>query len=181
VEAILVTGNPGSGKSAVATELTRRGFNAVDPDDDPALSQWQDASGLRVEIQSVPDEEWLRSHRWVWRRQRLEELLAAGPHPLFVCGIAGNQHELLDLFAQVFLLAIDDETQVQRLVAYDRAHPPGRSAAGRQEIREGRSVFEGEMIRLGATPFDARLPTQAIVDEILARLRPLDEAAESKQ
>jgi len=167
-----VTGNPGSGKSTVAAELARRGFNAVDPDNDPDLSHWQDASGRRVEIQSAPDEEWLRSHRWVWSRRRLEELLAAGPYPVFVCGIARNQHELLDLFTQVFLLTIDEETQEHRLMAHDRADPPGRSKAGRQEISLGRNVFEGEMLRLGATPIDGRAPTQAVVDEILAHMRP---------
>jgi predicted ATPase len=32
--AFLVTGNPGSGKSALARELTRRGLLAIDPDHD---------------------------------------------------------------------------------------------------------------------------------------------------
>jgi hypothetical protein len=178
VDALLVTGNPGSGKSTVAAELARRGFNAVDPDNDPNLSYWQDASGRRVEIRSAPDEEWLRSHRWVWSRHRLEELLATGPHPVFVCGIARNQHELLDLFTQIFLLRIDEGTQEQRLLAHDRANPPGRCTAGRQEIIEGRSVFEGEMLRLGATPIDGRLATQAVADEIFAHLRPPDVSVE---
>jgi dephospho-CoA kinase len=36
--AFLVTGNLGSGKSALARELARRGVLAIDPDDDPQLS-----------------------------------------------------------------------------------------------------------------------------------------------
>ena len=72
--------------------------------------------------------------------------LARSDAPVFVCGIALNQHELLDLFIKDFLLRIDDRTQEDRLVAHDRAHPPGRNEAGRQQIREGRATFEAAML-----------------------------------
>lgn len=44
--AFLVTGNPGSGKSALAHELARRGFPVIDPDDDPELARWADAAPI---------------------------------------------------------------------------------------------------------------------------------------
>ena len=46
--AFLVTGNPGSGKSALARELGRRGLQAIDPDDDPELAYSEDAAGHRA-------------------------------------------------------------------------------------------------------------------------------------
>jgi dephospho-CoA kinase len=46
--AFLVTGNPGSGTSALARELTGRGVPAIDPDEDPELARWADAAGRRV-------------------------------------------------------------------------------------------------------------------------------------
>jgi hypothetical protein len=166
--AFLVTGDPGSGKSTLARELTRRGVRAIDPDDDPELAYSEDAAGHRADRPQSPDEEWLRSHRWVWSRSRLEEVLAGYREPVFVCGIARNQDELLDLFGRVFLLRIDGPTQEARLVAHDAFHPPGRSEAGRQEIRDGRTAFEAQMLKHGAIALDGTAPTTLVADELLA-------------
>jgi len=168
--AFLVTGNPGSGKSALARELGRRGLQAIDPDDDPELAYSEDAAGHRAGQPQGPDEEWLRSRRWVWSRSRLEKVLAGHREPAFVCGIARNQDELLDLFDRVFLLRIDEPTQEARLLAHDALHPPGRSEAGRQEIRDGRTVFEAQMLRHGAIALDGTAPTAIVADELLAVL-----------
>jgi len=166
--AFLVTGNPGSGKSALAGELVRRCLAAIDPDDDPELAHWEDAAGRQVSGPPHPDRDWLGSHRWVWSRSRLQEILAPGTGAVFVCGIARNQDELRDLFDRVFLLRIDEGTQEERLAAYDALHPPGRSEAGRQEIRQGRAAFEAQMLETGAIPLDGRAPTAVIASELLA-------------
>jgi hypothetical protein len=166
--AFLVTGNPGSGKSALARELRRRGLVAIDPDDDPELAHWKDTAGRRVSGPRRPDADWLRAHRWVWSRSRLEQILARGGPAVFVCGIARNHDELLDLFDQVFLLRIDARTQEARLAAHDALRPPGRSQAGRQEIRQGRSMFEAQMLKAGAVALDGTAPTAAVASELLA-------------
>src|SRR4030081_2203883 len=132
--AFLVTGNPGAGKSTLAQELARRGLATIDPDYDPELSFWEDDAGNRVsksEGPAAPDEQWLRETRWVWNRHRLQDLLTQQPGPVFVCGIALNIDQVLDLFDRLFLLRIDADTQEQRLLAHDTSHPPRRSEAGR--------------------------------------------------
>jgi hypothetical protein len=166
--AFLVTGNPGSGKSELARELTRRGVLAVDPDDDPCLAHWEDAAGHQVNGPALPDGQWLRSHRWVWSRSRMEAVLAGYDRAVFVCGIARNQDELWDLFDRVFLLRIDGPTQETRLAAYDAQHPPGRSESARKEIREGRTVFETQMLRAGAIALDGTAPTAMVADELIS-------------
>ncbi len=169
--AFLVTGNPGSGKSTLAQELARRGLATIDPDYDPELSYWEDDAGKRVsraEGPASPDEQWLRAHRWVWNRSRLQDVLTQHQAPVFVCGIALNIDQVLDLFDRLFLLRIDAETQEERLLAHDTNHPPGRSEAGRQQIRDGRPVFEAQMLKLGAIALDGKASTDAVADQLLA-------------
>jgi hypothetical protein len=166
--AYLVTGNPGSGKSALARELAGRGLLVIDPDDDPELAHWQDAAGNQVRGPQRPDEEWLRWHRWVWSRPRMKEVLAGHASAVFVCGIARNQDELLDLFDRVFLLHIDGPTQEARLAAHDALNPPGRTEASRQQIRDGRAMFEERMLNHGAIAVDGAAPSAVVADELLA-------------
>src|ERR671930_528856 len=91
--AYLVTGNPGSGKTTLAAELTRRGLVAIDPDYDAELSYWVDDTGtqiLKADGPAQPDKQWLRKHHWVWSRSRLQEILRQHQMHVFVCGIALN-------------------------------------------------------------------------------------------
>jgi hypothetical protein len=173
VPAFLVTGNPGSGKSTVAQELARRGLVTFDADYEAGLCYWEDEGARAVlwaDVPSAPDGEWLRSHRWVWNRSRMEELLTQHEGPVFVCGIALNIDQFLDVFDRIFLLEIDEAAQEERLAAHDLLKPPGRNEAGRQQIRDGRPIFEAEMLRLGAIPVDGRGPTPEIADRLLTLL-----------
>lgn len=175
MRAYLVTGNPGSGKSAVCAELSRRGLIAVDTDD---LACWEDSYGVRVDQPRAPDAEWLRAHRWVWRRSRLEQSISAagdGARCMFFCGIARNQTEMLDLFQEVFLLVIDNATQDARLV--NPGGPPARTEAVKQQIRDGRPLFQAEMLARGAVPLDGSAAPASIADTLVAHLgHPTDQA-----
>jgi predicted ATPase len=84
----LITGNPGSGKSALAAELSRRDLIAVEADD---LAFWEDSAGRRVDQPPDPGDGWLLAHRWVWSRAQVEQCIAAlsgGAGRMFFCGIA---------------------------------------------------------------------------------------------
>ena len=133
--AYLVTGNPGSGKTTVALELAGRGFTAVDADE---IAGWEDAEGRPTGQPGQVTDEWLRQHRWVWRRSRLQDAIGVrvrAGRPVLLCGIAVNQHEMLDCFDLVFLLSLDDATQLDRLDT-----PASRTATRPSAIRS--SVVE---------------------------------------
>jgi hypothetical protein len=87
---------------------------------------------------------------------------------MFICGIARNIRDVLDLFECVFLLRMDADTQEERLRAYDLSSPSlARNDAGRQQIRAGRPFFEAEMLELGAIAVDGNASTTTVADAIL--------------
>ncbi len=167
MKAILITGNPGSGKSSLASELARRGCAVIDGDD---IAGWETTSGEPA-TQPVPTpDDWWSRHRWVWARSRVEGLIrkhSSAHRCLFLCGIAINQRDMLDLFDLVFLLTLDHTTQLERLDAPSNAH---RTAAARAQILDGRQVFQAEMQAAGAIPLDGRQPIPILAGRILERL-----------
>lgn len=153
--AVLITGNPGSGKTTMAAELIRLGHDAKDADDE--IARWEDAPEGR---------------RWVWDRDHLEQAIRLSPG-LFVCGIAINQHMMLDLFDQVFLLSIDAATQLNRLgTAGDRER------ALWQPIIDGRPIFEDEMRAAGAKVLDGRRATSELAAEIVQAVNHLGRSSQ---
>jgi dephospho-CoA kinase len=171
MSAFLITGNPGSGKTTIANELSRRGMAAVDTDQS---ARWETASGVPVSQPEHPSDEWLLSHRWVWSRRRIEQIIrpqsAAGQH-IYLCGIAINQRDMLDLFTTVFLLSIDHETQLTRL---DTPANADRNSAQRAQILEGRPAFEREMRAAGAVVLDASRPIPELVSRIVHEVSRID-------
>ena len=171
MSAFLITGNPGSGKTTVANELSRRGLPAADTDQ---IARWETTSGEPVSRPEDPSDVWLRSHRWVMSVPRLEEIIQAmtvGGQHVYLCGIAANQRDMLELFTMVFLLSIDHETQLARLNTPDNTY---RNAAQRAQIVEGRTSFEHEMRAAGAVVLDGSQPIPDLVDRILDEVTKAD-------
>lgn len=164
---VLVTGNPGSGKTELARELSRLGNAALDADD---IAHWETTDGVAVASPAEVTHEWLQGHRWVWGRSRVAAVIAEH-HPaqdnLFLCGIAMDQKELFDLIDVVFLLSIDEYTQVLRLDAPSNAD---RNAAQRRQIIDGRPVFEQQMRAAGAVVLDGSEPTPVLAAQVLAEV-----------
>jgi adenylate kinase family enzyme len=169
MSAVQITGNSGTGKSAVAAVLARRGLAAIDADDDPLLARNVDAAGNVVEAPEEQDFTWLSGHSWAWDPARLDELIAAtGPATLYLCGRADNELELADRFTQVFLLEIDEPTMLARLAAPGRDNAWGRTGDTREYARRRLPELQDRLRASGAVPIDARQPLEEVVDAILS-------------
>lgn len=80
---------------------------------------------------------------------------------------------MLDLFEKMFLLVIDDETQIARLGIPARTTSPVRTEAIKQQIRDGRRAFQTQMLSLGAVPLDGTAPPKVLADSLLTYIDPV--------
>lgn len=107
----LVEGGSGTGKSSVCRELRRRGYRAIDGDNEIAY-QGDPGTGRRTEGHCY--------EHHIWDVAKVREIAAdTADEVAFFCGGSRNFHELLDVFDQVIVLDVDAETLRQRLA--DRA------------------------------------------------------------
>jgi adenylate kinase family enzyme len=173
----LIEGVSCSGKTSVATELARRGYQVVHGDrelkyrGDPVTG-----SPVAMPTAFLDDRgraEWISQHL-CWPVDRVEALIADRDAPAtFFCGGSRNSHQFLHLFDAVFVLAIDRPTLLRRLDERPEDDWGGRGRHAERELvvrlhRTQEDVPAG--IRI-----DATAPLASVVDEILRRCEALRE------
>ena len=147
---ILLTGMSGTGKSSLLAELEKRGFAVVDTDYG-GWSEWSDAE-----------------HGYVWREDRIAELLAREQGPtLYVSGTVSNQGRFYPEFDAVVLLSAPAEVLLRR-VATRPTNDYGKSSEERDLIL--RHLVEVEpLLRTACThEVDATQPLEAVVRQLAA-------------
>jgi hypothetical protein len=158
----LVSGNPGSGKSTLTTELERRGHRA-DADAVPGLAAWLDADGAVVGDGSLkPTPELLATCFWGWSGARLDQVLVELGNDGILLGIAVNQWEFIERFDRLVLLELDLVTQRERISYRDRLF--------REQIEDGLPVFQAQMLEHGAARVDATRATTDVADAVTRSL-----------
>jgi dephospho-CoA kinase len=147
---VLVTGMSGTGKSTALAELDKRGYRVVDTDS-REWSEWAPAT-----------------EEWLWREDRMAELLAEGGEPaLFVSGCMSNQGKFYDRFDAIVLLSAPAEVILERV---DRrtTNDYGKTARERGLIITHLETIE-PLLRATAThELDASRPVAEVVDELIA-------------
>lgn len=144
---VLLTGMSGTGKSTLVEELSRRGFRAVDVGE----PDWSE---------STPDGD------WVWREERVRELLDSDEAEwLFVSGCAENQVKLHDRFDAIVLLSAPRDVVLERLAtrtnnAYGKRPEEVAAVLGYMETVEPR------LRRVAHHEVDTGAP----LDEVVARV-----------
>jgi adenylate kinase family enzyme len=165
----LIEGVSGAGKTAVASELQRRGYHVVHGDreiayrGDPETGAPLDGA---LHQHQLSDPAFMHGHH-LWHVDKVRSITSDRSHPVsFFCGGSRNFHQFIDLFDGVFVLDIDQDTLKARL-----ASRPDEEFGGRPEERD-------LILRLHATKedmpgnadvVDATAPLGVVVDDILAR------------
>jgi len=166
-----ITGAAGCGKSTICLALKSRGCVAYDTDED-GLSSWQHNQSGHIHPPTTINKEertetFMQTHSWNASRQKLEKLAEqANDKAIFVCGVADNLEELLDVFTGVFVLVIDETTRKYRLETRTNSDM-GRQPHELQYILKERDAMERLSKTNGFITIDATQPTKAIIDEIL--------------
>lgn len=167
---IYVTGIAGSGKSTVCTELKKRGYETQEGDD--GLSDFYDNGTGEVARRPVDVAErtieWRSKHTWKMSRDKLLHLKAnSNGKTAFVCGVASNEDEYLDVFDKIFALTVDIDTLKQRINDRDD-HSFGKLPNEMDIILEWQQGVRDHYHKVGAQVIDATKPLNVVVDEIVA-------------
>ena len=143
-----MTGMSGTGKSTALDELARRGFRVVDTDE-PGWKEWRDDG-------------------WIWREDRMAELLGAdGERTLYVSGCVSNQGRFYDRFDAVVLLSAPAEVIIERIET--RTTNRYGTAPGERELILGHLASVEPRLRATCThEIDATRPLGEIVERLIA-------------
>lgn len=164
----LIEGVSGAGKTSVCKELRRRGFHAVNGDTDLAYQGDPETS--------EPTDEMPSHWQHIWRVDRVRALVAdQNDRFTFFCGGSRNFSKFQDLFDEVFVLEIDQDTLNRRL------DQRAEDEFGAQQLQRDLIVQlhrTKEDTPKNGIPIDATAPLAHVVDEIVRHAKAIDKNAD---
>ena len=171
----LIEGVSGTGKTAVCTELQRRGYQAINGDRELAY-QGDPETGKPTDTftQEHPDTVMYAQHmqeHHIWDVEKVKALVANQEKEVtFFCGGSRNFSKFIDLFDGVFVLEVDLDTLNRRLD--ERVALDPTDFGGKPEERElaVRLHHTKEDIPKNGIIIDATPPLARVVDEILRQI-----------
>lgn len=167
----LVEGVSGAGKTAVATELQRRGYQAIHGDRE-LVYRGDPETGLPMASPTdTPTAVWMSEHQ-IWDLEKVKAYIASQDEPLtFFCGGSRNYWKFADLLDGVFVLEVDLETMNRRID--ERVALDPTDFGGKPEEREliARLFATKADIPKTAMSIDANAPLARVVDDILSKCR----------
>jgi broad-specificity NMP kinase len=111
----LIEGVSGAGKTAVATELRRRGYQAIHGDRE-LVYRGDPETGLPAAPETgTPTALWMSKHQ-IWDVEKVKVFVANQDEAVtFFCGGSRNFSKFIDLFDGVFVLEVDLDTMNRRI------------------------------------------------------------------
>src|SRR5258708_1213664 len=163
----LIEGLSGTGKTAVCTELQRRGYQAIHGDRELRY-QGDPETGTPTDTFTHEHPEIFTSEHHIWDGDKVKALVANQEEAVtFFCGGSRNFAKFLALFDGVFVLEVDPDTLNRRLderVALDPHDWGGKPAERELAVRLHHT--KEDLPKYGMI-IDATAPLARVVDEIL--------------
>src|SRR5260370_4261340 len=163
----LIEGVSGTGKTAVCTELQRRGYQAIHGDRELRY-QGDPESGTPTDTFTHEHSATFTSEHHIWDVEKVNALVANQEEAVtFFCGGSRNFAKFIALFDGVFVLEVDLDTMNRRLderVALDPTDFGGKPAERELAVRLHHTK---EDIPKNGIIIDATPPLARAVDEIL--------------
>jgi hypothetical protein len=163
----LIDGVSGAGKTAVCTELQRRGYHAIHGDRELAYRGDPETGQPTDPETSTPTATWMSEHH-IWDVEKVKALVANQDEPVtFFCGGSKNSSKFIALFDGVFVLEVDLDTMNRRID--ERVALDPTDFGGKPEERElaVRLHHTKEDIPKNGIIIDATPPLACVVDEIV--------------
>lgn len=163
----LIEGVSGTGKTSVATQLERRGYQVLHGDRVLAY-RGDPETGAPLQLPRDATLAWRQAHH-IWDVGKVRAAIADKSQPMtFFCGGSRNRQHFIDFFDKVFLLDVDAATLTDRLL--DR---PEDEFGGKPDERAFvlRLHETEEDIPQDGIRIDATTPLDQVVDTILLHCR----------
>ena len=169
----LIDGVSGTGKTAVAEELQRRGYHVVHGDRELKY-RGDPETGVPLDEPLHANEsdkaKWQQEHL-LWNLTKVDSVLADHTVPIsFLCGGSRNFHRFIGLLDGVFVLTVNDIDTLYRRIDERVARDPS-DWGGKPEEKE--LIARLHRLQEGVTTgrqIDATKPLQQVVDDILAHI-----------
>jgi adenylate kinase family enzyme len=164
----LIEGVSGAGKTAVATELQRRGYQAIHGDRE-LVYRGDPRTGEPVSPETTPTATWLSEHQ-IWDVEKVKAYIANKDEPVtFLCGGSRNFSKFIDLLDGVFVLEVDFETMSRRIDGRVAVDPTDFGATAEERELIARLFATKEDLPESGIRIDASAPIARVVDDILSR------------
>lgn len=167
---IYITGISGTGKTAIAKELKKKGFYVISIDEVPDLCIWVNKlTKEKVTYEAELSKDFIDTHDWVCDIEYLNKLIEKGTNPIFVLGIASNQNDFIHIFDKTFLLQCSPETFISRIE--NRADNDfGKDKTAQEFILGWYKDFEYKILKKGAISINVEKSLNEVVKNIIEQV-----------
>jgi predicted ATPase len=167
----LIEGVSGAGKTAVATELQKRGYHVIHGDRELVYRGCPETGEPVTPNTDTPSAEWYSEHQ-VWDLEKVRSYIANKDEEVtFFCGGARNFSKFVNLLDGVFILDVDRETMMKRIDERVAVDPTDFGATQEERDLVLRLYETKQDIPKIGNVIDATQPRGKVVDEILVNIR----------